>query len=223
VGGDIVFWPLLFAHFLADYPLQTNWIVINKNRPLVLLLHVSIHFLVSLVLVIIYLPGAWPFLVLLIGIHFLIDTGKNFVNKSMPNWVVIPYFIDQFLHLISIFIVATLIASFSNIPLYAFQPLWLIVSIAYLVVTYVWYISERIITFQHRAYFEQVVDSEWSRMLARAVFLTLPLLAWTNFTNLIGIGVLVFPYKKQNFGIRALMTDILIAGCGAFFIVGIVG
>ena len=218
-----MFWLLLFAHLLADYPLQTNWIVINKNKIPVLFLHVSIHFLVSLIFVLIYLPGAWPFLILLTGIHFLIDTGKNFVNKSKPNWVVVPYFIDQFLHLISIFVVANLIARFSNIPPYAIQPLWLIVSIAYLVVTYVWYISERIITFHHRAYFEQVIDSEWSRMLARAVFLTVPLIAWTNITNLIGISVLVFPYKKHNFGIRALMTDLLIAGCGAFFIVGIVG
>jgi hypothetical protein len=217
-----VFWPLLFAHLLADYPLQTDWIVMNKNRSAVLFLHVSIHFLVGFIIVLIFVPRAWPFVILLSGIHFLIDSGKNYVNKSKPNWVIAPYLLDQIIHISTIIIVANLIAEFTNVLPYAIQPLWLIVLIAYLVVTYVWYISERIITFHDRAYFQQVVDKEWSRMLARAVFLTVPLIVWPYISNYVGISALIFPYKVRYFGIRALLTDILIAGCGAFFILGIV-
>lgn len=194
----------------------------NKNRSAVLFLHVSIHFLVSLIIVLIYVPRAWPIVILLGGIHFLIDTGKNYVNETKPGWVIGPYIFDQFLHILSIIFVASLITRLTNVPPFAIQPLWLIVLIVYLVVTYVWYISERIIAFHNQAYFQQVVNKEWSRMLARAIFLTVPLMVWPYISNSIGISALVFPYKKQNFGIRALLTDILIAGCGAIFILRIV-
>jgi hypothetical protein len=35
---------LFFAHLIADFPLQPNWIVMNKNRLGILTLHVTIHF-----------------------------------------------------------------------------------------------------------------------------------------------------------------------------------
>jgi hypothetical protein len=219
-----VFWFLLFAHFLADYPLQTTWMVMNKNRPGVLLLHVTIHFVVGLIFVLLYAPKVWPFLILLSAIHFLIDTGKKYVNQIRPNWVIAPYFIDQLVHLILLILIAILMANYSNVPPFVLEPVWLITLIAYLVVTYVWYISERIIAFHNAAYFNQVVDEEWSRMLARAIFLTISLIAWSGFSNpsVLALGVINFPYRGSNFGIRALFTDLIIAGGGALFVLWIV-
>jgi hypothetical protein len=51
---------------------------------------------------------------------------------------------------------------------FSIKPLWLIILIAYLVVTYVWYITERILAFQNTGYCQQVVDKAWPLMLARA-------------------------------------------------------
>jgi hypothetical protein len=219
-----VFWFLLLAHFLADYPLQTSWIVVNKDRSGVLVLHVFIHFLVSLIFVLIYVREVWPFVILLAVIHFLIDTGKNYFNKTRPNWVVAPYFIDQSIHLVSLIFVAVLMGNYSGNPPFALKPIWLIALIAYLVVTYVWYISERIIAFHNTAYFQQVVDKEWSRMLARAVYLSLSLVFWFSFSNtsIVMLSVFRFPYKLQKFGIRALLTDLAVALAGAIFILRIV-
>ncbi len=219
-----MFWFLLFAHFLADYPLQTTWMVKNKNRFWVLLFHITIHFVVGLVLVLLFEPEVWPFLILLAVLHFLIDAGKIFINIIRPDWVIGPYFIDQFIHLISLFIIAIMMANYSNIPPFALEPLWLIILIAYLIVTYVWYISERIIAFRNEAYFNQVVDKEWSRMLARAIFLTLTLFTLFNVSNprAVALSVFNFPYNGPNYGIRALLTDLVIAGGGALFVLGIV-
>jgi hypothetical protein len=222
VGKILVFWILLFAHLLADYPLQSNWIVNNKNRAAVLFLHVATHFLISLVFVLLYVPRAWPFLFLLALIHFIIDAGKNFVNQAKPDWVIIPYIVDQFLHVLSIILIAFLVARFTDVPPFAIQPTWLILLIAYLVVTYVWYISERIIAFHNPSYFQQVVNKEWSRMLARAIFLTLAIIGLPSLSSYVGVLALIFPYKMRSFGIRALITDIFIAGCGAIFVLGFI-
>lgn len=217
-----MFWLLLFAHFLADYPLQSNWMVNNRGRTEVRLLHVTSHFVVSLVFTLIYLPAAWPFLIILAGIHFLLDSGKFYFSQTKPDWVIFPYLLDQILHIFSIILVSIMIARFTNVPPFAIQPVWLILSIAYLVVTYVWYISERTLSVHNQAYLQQVVDKEWSRMVARAVFLTIPIIVWLDIPKLFVTSALVFPYKMRYFGVRALFTDITISGLGALFFLGIV-
>ncbi len=218
-----MFWFLLLAHLFADYPLQTSWIVVNKNRSGVLFLHVFIHFLVSLIFVLIYAREVWPLVILLAIIHFMIDTGKKHLNEIRPNWVVAPYFIDQSIHLVSLIFIAVLMGNYSGIPPFALKPIWLIALIAYLLVTNVWYISERIIAFHEPAYFQQVVDKEWSRMFARAVYLTLSLMFWFSFlsTSVVILSLYKFPYELQTFGIRALLTDIAIALAGTIFILRI--
>jgi len=218
-----VFWYLLFAHLISDFPLQPTWMVMNKTRFGVLFLHVTIHFFVSLVFVFLIAREVWPFLVLLALIHFLIDTGKNYLNEKRPNWVVGPYIFDQILHISSIYFIAVLLEINSGIPPFALGPVWLIILIAYLFVTYIWYISERIIVYKNAAYFQQVVDKEWSRMLTRALFLTLSLIAWMNLSslNVFMVGIINFPYRKKAFGIRALLTDLAISLGGAFFIIWI--
>ncbi|UCD98792.1 MAG: DUF3307 domain-containing protein [Chloroflexota bacterium] len=215
-----MFWYLLFAHFLADYPLQSNWIVEHKNRPGVLILHILTHLFVSLIVVIFIAPRSWPYILLLTAIHLLIDTGKSTLNKVKPQWVVVPYFVDQFLHILSIAVIAGLMEPTSGISPFELRPLWLIGLLVYLVVTYVWYISERIISSYNQSYFQQVVNSEWSRMFARAFFLTFFLILLSNFRNenILILGMSAFPYRRATFGMRALFIDILIAITGALFI-----
>jgi hypothetical protein len=198
--------------------------VMNKTRFSVLFVHVTIHFLVSLVFVMLFAVELWRFLLLLMVIHFLIETGKNYLNKVKPNWVVGPYFFDQFLHVISILFIAFMMANFSGLPPFALKPLWLIILIAYLLVTYVWYITERIIAFKNAAYFQQVVDKAWPRMLARAALLSLLLASWKSISssNWLILGFLKYPYQLKAHGMRAFFTDLVISSGGAFFVLLIV-
>jgi hypothetical protein len=76
-----LFWNLLLAHFVSDYPFQPKWIVRNETKPLVLLLHLGIHFVVMAGLAWTSIVSTWPFLAALAGVHFLIDAARNAANK----------------------------------------------------------------------------------------------------------------------------------------------
>ena len=99
-------WVLLLCHFTADYPLQTDAIVIAKKQVLGLTAHVAIHFFTMLVVMVGILRMdsalALPAILALTGFHFAIDTWKNILSKLRPNWVIFAYLQDQVLHIISI-------------------------------------------------------------------------------------------------------------------------
>jgi hypothetical protein len=215
-----VFWYLLFAHFIADYPLQSNWMVLNKTRLRVLVLHVLIHLLISSIIVIFVAPGLLIYVLLSTFIHFVIDATKNYANNKWPNWVVLPYFIDQILHVLSILLIALLISNFSDISPFALKPPWMISLTALLVVTYVWYISERILSFNNQRYFQQVLEKEWSRMTSRAILCVIFFSAFWNLTNtsILIVGFAQFPYQLNGYGFRALLTDLFVSFSGAAFL-----
>lgn len=216
-----MFWYLFFAHLVADFPLQTYWMAVNKHRIGVLFLHVVIHLLVSFVIISLVAFELRPFVVALAIIHFLIDYGKTYISKLRPNWVIASYFVDQLLHISSIVLISVLIAGRTGLPPFALEPIWLILMIAYLMITYVWYISERIIGTIDSDYFKQVVDKAWSRMLARTLFLTLMLVSLISVSsvNLAFASLVRFPYRAESFGYRALLIDLLISSGGAVFII----
>lgn len=215
-----MFWYLFFAHLLADFPLQSYWMAVNKTRTRVLFLHVTIHFLVSLFIVALVSIQLWPYVMVLAVIHFLIDTGKNYISKLRPHWVIATYLVDQLLHISSIIIISVLIEGRTGIPVFELKPVWLILSIAYLLITYVWYITERIIATIDSDYFKQVVDKSWSRMVARTFFLTLMLISWITVSSAsFAFASLVrFPYRADAFGYRALLVDLLVSFGGAALI-----
>ena len=97
-----IFATLLLAHLLADYPLQTNWMVQAKRTWPGLTLHVGIHLAVMLVLTAPSFAQSWPFLLMLAALHFAIDSLKNILACRRPHWVTGPYLFDQFLHLLAI-------------------------------------------------------------------------------------------------------------------------
>lgn len=93
---------LLFAHVLADFVVQTNWMVAHKRKPQVLLLHA--------LLVLITLQAttgqvtAWPLLALALA-HLVIDIIKTFAPHRGG---LAAYLIDQIAHLITLIIAAIL-------------------------------------------------------------------------------------------------------------------
>lgn len=96
------FTALLFAHVLADFVLQTGWMVARKRQPLVLLLHGMIV-LITLQLATGHVP-ALPLLALAAA-HVLIDAVKTYTPH---HGGLAPFLIDQTAHLATLVIVAWL-------------------------------------------------------------------------------------------------------------------
>ncbi len=220
-------WYILLAHFLADYPLQFPWILRNKRRARAVAIHVGIHLVVMLILVGSERARLWPYLAVLAGVHLFIDLGKNLTYKLRPNWVAVPYIVDQCIHYMIIFGTAAWIqAALGDIAL-PFDPAWAVLATSYLVVMYVWFISERILVYGVPSYQAEVQTQSWSRMLTRGGLLTL-LLAATGFptTSFLATGSLwmsafsmnvfsasatpILPYMSGKHRWRALLTDLAV-------------
>jgi hypothetical protein len=92
---------LLFAHVLADFVLQTGWIVANKRKIHVLLLH-GVIVLVTLQAAIGSVT-AWPLLALAAA-HLVIDAIKIYATSNTGIW---PYLSDQAAHIATLVIVAS--------------------------------------------------------------------------------------------------------------------
>lgn len=90
---------LLFAHTLADFAFQTNWMVANKRSPLALGLHAAVVYVTAVAAT----GSVHPLLLALALIHIGIDVGKLILSaiwKSSAGFA--PFLIDQGLHLISL-------------------------------------------------------------------------------------------------------------------------
>lgn len=93
---------LLFAHVLADFVLQNNWMVANKRKPQVLLLH-GVIVLVALQITVGSVT-AWPLLALAVA-HIGIDIIKVFGVRGAPLW---PFLGDQAAHIVTLVVTAVL-------------------------------------------------------------------------------------------------------------------
>lgn len=106
---------LLFAHTLADFIFQNDWMVANKRSPLALGLHALIVGLTSVAT-----TGALhPALLALALVHIGIDVGKLVLTQLWKSSAGLgPFVIDQALHLV------TLIALSLWLPDLWTQGLW---------------------------------------------------------------------------------------------------
>jgi Protein of unknown function (DUF3307) len=90
---------LLFAHTLADFVFQTNWMATNKRSPLVLGLHFAIVYATAAVAL-----GSFHIALLVLAlVHIAIDVGKlvlTSVWKSSHGFG--PFMLDQALHLLTL-------------------------------------------------------------------------------------------------------------------------
>jgi hypothetical protein len=91
---------LFLAHVIADYLLQTTWLVENKRRPMVIGLHIGAVFMVLPLLTLSFSP--W--FIALAAMHLAIDLSKtHLMRPGLPAYVA-----DQALHLVSIGLVVAL-------------------------------------------------------------------------------------------------------------------
>jgi hypothetical protein len=162
----------------------------------------------------------WPYLLLLSTVHLTIDWSKNRLSELRPKWVILPYIIDQILHYTSIALVALWIERLRGQVDLPFPMSWMKYAIVYLLVTYVWFISERILVYSNEDYRKELAEQFWSRMFARALFMSGFLFFWKWFSGIALLSTLVFPlpYMNGKNGLRALMTDVSVALAGMLFL-----
>jgi len=164
--------------------------------------------------------AADPQLLGLALIHFAIDGLKYSLGSRRPSWVTAPYFIDQGVHFLSVLLVARWIESLGpELPL-AITPALAIIASAYVVVTHVWFVTEKTLAHAETGYRSEVENSLWPRMLARAAFLSgLLVLLVGRAVPLLALGTTVrLPYYKDTHWRRALITDLLVAVLTAVFV-----
>ena len=89
---------LYFAHVIADFVLQTNWIVQNKRRPLAMGLHAALVWGALVV----SLGSLDPMLIGLAAAHLVIDVTKLLSNRR-GIW---PFLADQAAHGLSLVVLA---------------------------------------------------------------------------------------------------------------------
>jgi hypothetical protein len=148
--------------------------------------------------------------------HFFVDVVKYRTTEGRPEWTVSSYFIDQTVHILSIIVVTAWINTIVPEAGAAFNTALLIYISGYIVVTHVWFVTEKTITHAESEYNEEVQTTLWPRMISRATFLTV-LLAVGAFG--IGIAAAVqLPYSKDTHRRRALITDLVVVVVGAVFI-----
>lgn len=211
-----MFWPLLLAHFIADYPLQTNRMVVIKKTWSGLFLHVGVHFVTLFLLVFVILGADFattiPFILLLAAIHYGIDTLKNVLSKLRPKWIISTYVMDQFYHVVSIALIAFLLAQAdgSQTPFAAYPTITLI--LAGLLATHVWFITERILVYRNADYQVVVNQTMWPRIVGRGVLFVVLLLGWIPLEGvLLPAGLtLSWPYGKNTYQKRIILTDIAV-------------
>ncbi len=96
---------LVLAHLIGDFILQPkSWVKSKEKRKLKspkLYLHVAIHMV--LLCLIIWDVSYWPLVLIITGLHLIIDVLKLMLQrkKTKRQW----FFMDQLLHIISIFTV----------------------------------------------------------------------------------------------------------------------
>jgi len=213
-----MFWSLILAHFLADYPLQPYRLVLAKRRTAGLVVHVLIHLITMLVVVGAARSYLWPYLLVIAVVHFLIDVFKNWLGKVRPALVVGPYLLDQLLHFLVIVIVTGWV--FRVEPAAADLPTltWQVLLLGYTLATFTWHVSERIMAHASPDYLLELNRQLLPRMVVRGLLLTLvllvavPLLPEQTLTiSAIFASAAILPYVNSRFRQREIVTDLVVA------------
>jgi hypothetical protein len=210
-------WFILLAHFMGDFPLQTDWMIRRKQKPGVLILHVGVHFGVMFLLAGQLRSAIWPYLLLITLVHLGQDILKIFLTIRRPHLANQFFILDQVMHYLIIWGIVTWFHFLNGQLSSTEKPFWAIVAIAYLLVTYVSFISERVFSRSNDEYLMYINDTKFPRMLARSGVLSLFLLvrAWV----LPGLAFIIpTPYPNSKYQQRALLTDMSISVLGILFL-----
>ncbi|MFQ5905840.1 MAG: DUF3307 domain-containing protein [bacterium] len=107
-----LFWRLLFAHLVADFPLQTGWVFREKTEHTWgVVFHGGVAGVLGLALAWPYLrfPRTWVVLLALWLFHILLDKGKILLNGRTVRGRWLVFVGDQALHVASVWVAAAVI------------------------------------------------------------------------------------------------------------------
>lgn len=196
-----MFWILVLAHLLADYPLQSDRMVLAKKHLPGLLLHVGIHLAVMMLLFFPVLAIALPYLLAITVAHFFIDAFKNFLSNRRPQWVIGPYVFDQVLHFSSLVLVSVWMNETTDLPVWPVVYPWAVYATGVLVATYIWFISERILVYRVNQRQWAVTSTMWPRMGVRLLLFTLVVAPYplTVLLSLLAIVIIAFVYRRVDY------------------------
>ncbi len=179
-----MFWTLLLAHFIGDYPLQTDAMVVAKQRLPGLVLHIAVHLVVMYVLLFgivgLDVAALWMLPIAIAATHMLIDWGKTRAGKRWPDIIVIPYVADQMAHYAILLLAAWWLDRTHGIDMFRPSGPWIVPSVTVLVATYVTYITEKVCSLTQPERLARVNAQGWHRMVSRA---TLMCGLWLGFTS----------------------------------------
>ena len=205
------------AHLTGDFLLQSDWMVKNRGKFWVLTLHSSIHLGLMLLLVGDARSVYWPVIGLITLIHLGQDALKVYLVRKKPGLSRPAFILDQLLHIFILWIFITGFQLGSGRMQMTQQPAWLMISIAYLAVTFVWFIAERTFFSADLDYVQHINDTKHSRMLTRGVLVSIFLVVRT--WVLPGMAmVLPNPYRSSEYRQRALLTDSAVSLVGIVFL-----
>lgn len=211
-----MFWRLLLAHFLGDYPLQPDWLNARKNKLGGLALHVSIHGLTSLVLLGLGRTEVWLPVATLVAIHFGMDWFRTRMTPFWGDRKSLAYVIDQIIHVTVIAGIAVWAARRVGSAAPFAVERWPIYATGLLLATYVWFISERIFSARDTRYLAMVNEQLWPRMLVRGALFSLLLVIGTLlFKPGVAMLALGVPYRSRDFGRKTLLIDIAVSAITA--------
>ena len=211
-----MFWLLLLAHLLGDYPLQSDRLVAIKHTQRGLLIHVAIHLMVAVVLAFGRIAFVWPYLLLLALLHYAIDVLKNKLNPLFPKAIFPLYLLDQLLHLLSLLFITFLMQQQIK-NAWQLPAVWVSHAIGVLLVTHVAYISERIAAHRRPNLQTRINATLWPRMLCRLLLFILFISRWWWFA-ISAVVLLIAFYLNRGYSRRWMLLDIGFVAMCAFLL-----
>jgi hypothetical protein len=97
-----MFYRLLLAHLVADFVLQTRWLVAHKRTPAGLAMHVGLVGLATLPVIWAQLAIWWPWLLLILAVHGATDWAKIKLAPRLGLPPILPFLADQAVHLLTL-------------------------------------------------------------------------------------------------------------------------
>jgi hypothetical protein len=146
----MLFLYLLLAHFLADFVFQTDGLVAWKQKSWKgIFVHVLVHFVIGLLVFLLFLGSALVWLVLLgiSALHFATECYKLNSENSSRDYVKI-YLVDQLMHVSVLVLAAAILWSsvritfsfpvgLSDLGFYT-NPVWVLSGIVAIFIAYFW-------------------------------------------------------------------------------------
>jgi hypothetical protein len=181
-----MFYRLILAHLVGDFVLQTRWMVVRKRTPAGLALHVGLVGLAMIPVAWDRLAEWWPWLLVILIVHAITDWAKIRLEPHLAVPPIIPFLIDQAVHVLTITAVVAL-ADPNGLDLASggTDPMWWIASV-YLIATFAFSIALPL-WLDPPSLMRRPPSARTTTIVASALALTLAWLGWPILIPVVGL------------------------------------